>query len=247
MKISFVVPAFNEAAYIEACLHHIAAAVAACRARAKKMFDVELVVVDNNSTDDTAARAAQSGATVVFEPVNQISRARNTGARAASGDWLIFVDADSEVSAELLTDVFEIVEAGTHIGCGCLVAMGGKDDMPPLAWRLLKLWSWLSLRLNWAAGSFIACRADVFARLGGFSERLYAAEEIDFSRRMKRYARGHGSRFSVLHRHPLRTSNRKVRLYTEQELRAQLWRLVLHPFRALRDKRSLTVWYDGRR
>ena len=53
--------------------------------------------------------AAATGATVVFEPVNQIARARNTGAAAATGDWLIFVDADSRPSAELFADVQEAI------------------------------------------------------------------------------------------------------------------------------------------
>lgn len=246
MKLSFVIPAYNEAACIEACLQHVARAAEQCRAQGYK-FDAECVVADNNSGDDTAERAARAGATVVFEPINQISRARNAGARAATGEWLIFIDADSELSAELLADVLKLIEAGKHVGCGCLVGMAGRNEMPRLARRLLAVWTWLSARLNWAAGSFIVCRTDVFTALGGFSEELYAAEEIDFSRRIKKYARRHGSRFSVLRNHSLRTSNRKVRLYTERELRAQLWRLILNPRRALRDKGALAVWYDGRR
>ena len=52
-------------------------------------FTSEIIVVDNNSTDNTANLAA--GAQVVFEPINQIGRARNAGAAVAVGDWLLFV------------------------------------------------------------------------------------------------------------------------------------------------------------
>jgi glycosyltransferase involved in cell wall biosynthesis len=252
MKLSFVIPAYNEAAWIERCLQQIAMAVEACRAGQDhefdksfdKDFDVEYIVADNNSTDATAQLAAQAGATVVFEPVNQISRARNTGAKAASGDWLVFIDADCELSAGLLGDLLALIKADEHVGCGSLVAM---QDMPRMARRLLAYWTWLSVKLNWAAGSFVACRADAFAALGGFNEQLYVAEEIDFSRRIKKYARRQQSKFTVLRNHPLQTSNRKVRLYSEQELRAQILRLFLRPRKTMRDKAALAVWYDGRR
>lgn len=244
MKLSFVIPAFNEAGYIDQCLAQIVTAVAQCRRESGDDFAAEFVVVDNNSTDDTALRAERAGAVVVFEAVNQISRARNAGANVAGGDWLIFVDADSEVSAGLLGDVLALIETGDYLGCGSLMTM---PDMPRAARWLLALWSSLSVTLNWAAGSFVVCRADVFAEIGGFSDQLFAAEEIDFSRRMKKYARRHGKKFVVLRNHPLQTSNRKIRLYSDRELLAQTLRLMLRPRKTLRDKAALGVWYDGRR
>lgn len=244
MKLSFVIPAYNESAWIEHCLQQIAVAVAACRARQGGDFDVEYVVVDNNSTDDTAQKAEHAGAIVVFEPVNQISRARNTGARAAAGDWLVFIDADCELSPGLLGDLLALINAGEHLGCGSLVTM---DNLPRSARWMLASWTWLSARLNWAAGSFVACRADTFFVLGGFSEQLFVAEEIDFSRRIKKYARQQRSKFTVLRKHPLQTSNRKVRLYSEKELHQQIFRLIFRPRKSLRDKAALAVWYDGRR
>jgi len=244
MKLSFVIPAFNEAGYIERCLAQIAAAVEQCRGTPGHDFDTEYVVVDNNSTDDTATIAEQAGAVVVFEPVNQISRARNAGAKAASGEWLIFVDADSELSAALLGDVLALINTGDYLGCGALMTM---DDMPRAARWALALWSWLSATFNWAAGSFVVCRADAFTALGGFSEQLFVTEEIDFSIRVKKYARRHRSKFVVLRDHPLQTSNRKVRLYSDRELLAQTLRLMFRPRKTMRDKAALDVWYDGRR
>jgi glycosyltransferase involved in cell wall biosynthesis len=244
MKLSFVIPAYNEAAWIERCLQQIAAAVDVCHAQHGYAFAVEYIVVDNNSTDETAQRAEQAGATVVFEPVNQISRARNAGAAAAVGDWLVFIDADSDLSAGLLADVLALIDADEHVGCGTLMAM---DAMPRSARWALNLWSWLSKTLNWAAGSFVVCRADAFVALGGFSEQLFVAEEIDFSIRIKKYARQQRRKFTVLRAHPLQTSNRKVALYSEKELRTQMLRLVFRPRKTMRDKSALGVWYDGRR
>jgi len=242
MRVSFVIPAFNEAKYIASCLQHIDSAVAECAH--KHNFSAERIVVDNNSTDDTAAIAAAAGATVVFEPVNQISRARNAGARAAAGDWLVFVDADSHMPAGLLADVLALIAGGQHIGCGSVMVMPGV----PQPWgATMAMWSWLSKTLNWAAGSFVACRADVFAEIGGFSEEVFVTEEINFSRKAKRYAKQHGSRFTVLRDHPLVTSGRKAELYTQRELLAQTLRLMFSPRKAPKDKSALGVWYNGRR
>ncbi len=81
MRISVVVPAFNEERLLGATLEAIRTAARAFDDRG----GWELIVCDNNSTDRTAGIARAAGARVVFEPHNQISRARNRGAAAASG------------------------------------------------------------------------------------------------------------------------------------------------------------------
>ncbi len=93
MKVSVVIPAFNEARLLGETLRHVQAALTVFTSRG---WGVEIIVCDNNSTDATAEIARAAGATVVFEPENQIARARNSGAAAATGDWLIFVDAALE-------------------------------------------------------------------------------------------------------------------------------------------------------
>ena len=242
MKLSFVIPAFNEAKYIEGCLRHIDTAIAECLHH--HSFAVERIVVDNNSTDDTAARATAAGATVVFEPVNQIARARNAGAKAATGDWLIFVDADSDVSTGLLADVLRLIEGGEHVGCGAVMVM---PDVPRRWSVSINSWNWLARKLNWAAGSFLVCRADVFAELGGFNEELFVSEEINFSRKVKRYAKQHGTKYTVLSDHPLITSGRKAKLYSNWEVFTQTCRLVFRPHKTRHNRSELDVWYDGRR
>ena len=63
----------------------------------------ELIVCDNNATDRTAAIVCEEGALVVFERINQISRARNTG------DWLLFVHADSHPNRALFADALRVI------------------------------------------------------------------------------------------------------------------------------------------
>src|SRR6185312_15550903 len=115
MKISIVVPAFNEERLLANSLAHIKTAA---KALVPFGWEWELIVCDNNSTDKTAEIAKAAGAHVVFEPINQIARARNSGAAAASGDWIIFVDADSHPSAELFADAASAIQSGKYIAGG---------------------------------------------------------------------------------------------------------------------------------
>jgi glycosyltransferase involved in cell wall biosynthesis len=203
------------------------------------LAETELIVCDNNSSDRTAEIARAAGATVVFEPVNQIARARNTGARVATGDWLVFIDADSSPSIDLFSEVKRVMEAGEAVAGGVTVAF----DRIPLEGRIaIAGWNALSRAARWMAGSFIFVRADAFRAVGGFNEELYASEEIDLSRKLKR--RG---RVVILHRHPLRTSARKLQLYSRAELRRFMWRMLLTRGQALRRKDECSPWYDGRR
>jgi glycosyltransferase involved in cell wall biosynthesis len=239
MKLSIVVPAYNEERLLPAALASIREAAQA--------FDAdgwELVVCDNNSTDRTAEIARAAGARVVFEPHNQISRARNCGAAAAKGAWLLFIDADSTPSRALLEDLKQAIDSGRVIGGGATIAVEAPE------WyvhAVLGFWNTLSRSLRWAAGAFVYCETAAFRRVGGFSEELYASEELDLSQRLKRLAREQGREFRILSRHSLLTSNRKMHLYGWRELLPLFGRFLLHPRRMLRSAKDCSPWYDGRR
>lgn len=112
MKLTIIVPAFNEEAYLAPTLDSIRAATDYLGTRSDA--DVEVIVVDNDSQDETAAVARRHGATVVHESVRNIARARNTGARHAAGDLLVFVDADVAVPPTLL----HVIQETTRGPCG---------------------------------------------------------------------------------------------------------------------------------
>jgi glycosyltransferase involved in cell wall biosynthesis len=239
--VSVVVPAFNEERLLAGSL---GATRQAMRAFDEAGWDGELIVCDNNSSDRTAEIARAAGATVVFEPVNQIARARNSGAARASGEWLVFVDADSYPDRQLFAEMLQNMTGNRCLGGGATVAFETRD---PVIRMWLALWNALSRTAKWAAGSFLFCEAAAFRSLGGFSEAFYAGEEIDFSRRLKRLARRRGRSVVILHRHPLRTSDRKARLYTKREHFWFMLKTLLLGGRTLRDRDACHVWYDGRR
>ena len=241
MKISVIVPAFNEEAILAASLASIRGAAQAFDAAG---FSWELIVCDNHSTDRTPAIALEAGARVVFEPINQIGRARNTGAAAATGEWLVFVDADSQPSPGLFVEVAQEIAGGRCVAGGSTVTT---DHPGFVAWAMVAGWNLTSRLTRWAAGSFIFCDANAFREIGGFNLRLFAAEEIDLFRRLKRLARTRHRSIRILSTHPLLTSARKAHLYSQREfLRFQL-KTILTGGRTFRSADDCAMWYDGRR
>src|SRR5436190_6788634 len=241
MKISIVVPAFNEEKLLPASLRAINAAREALHARG---WETELLVCDNNSTDRTAEVARAEGASVVFEPINQISRARNAGAAAAKGDWLIFIDADSHPSPELFSDVADAITSGKYIAGGATVQM---DARIVGMWLFVMLWNVISRMKKWCAGSFIFCQTEVFRAIGGFSHELFVSEELDLSQRLRVFAKQRGKRLVILNRHPLVTSARKIKLYGHRAHLKFLLRILWRPGRVFRQREQCEIWYDGRR
>ncbi len=241
MHLSIIIPAFNEERLIEQCLQSVHASLAANK---KFNFRSEIIVVDNNSTDNTANLARKSGAIVVYEPINQIGRARNAGAAAATGDWLLFVDADSQLNTGMVADILQLIKKNKIVGCGSTMYM---PNSPWWGNAILYAWTGISILLRWASGALIVCRADAFRDVGGFNQELYAADEIELSQQLKKWGNKRGLKFSILIRHPLETSPRKLQLYTGWEIAAQFIHVLLSPRKSLQNKEKLPIWYNGRR
>lgn len=229
-----IVPAFNEAEFLPATLDALAVAMG------RISMPGQVVVVDNNSTDDTARVASQSGARVVFEPVNQISRARNAGAAVANTPFLVFIDADTQVSGELLGAALQRLSSGTDCGGGSTLVF---DQIPPRAEIMVRTWTWISRRMRLAAGSFVFCLAEGFEDVGGFSEAVYASEEIWFSRDLKKWGRARGLGFEVLDIAPVVTSGRKLEWFSPMRLATQTLVLTFLPF-LVRFRSMCGIWYN---
>ena len=242
MRISVIIPAFNEEKLLPQTLAAVAVAVGAFRARG---WEYEVVVCDNNSTDRTAELARAAGATVVFEPINQIGRARDAGASVATGDWFIFIDADSWPSAELFADIADHITAGRHLGGGSTVAL--EIGTPFMAHLFCGCWNTVSRLARWAAGSCVWVEASAFRAAGGFGTEFYAGEEVFLSRRLHKIARSRRLKFRVLAAHPLATSSRKLKLYTFTESVRFFGRMFFSAGRAAKDPQACHLWYDGRR
>jgi glycosyltransferase involved in cell wall biosynthesis len=243
MKISLIVPAFNEAGLLGESLARIQESALVLQERG---WSTELIVCDNNSTDATAEIAEGAGAHVVFEPINQIARARNRGAEAATGDWLWFIDADSQPSAKLFAAAADEISRGQVVAVGTTLQFENVD----LAFRFAaSIWKAWSLLWSHMAGSFIVVEAGAFRAIGGFSHEYFAGEELDLSVRLRHWGKLQSQRrkVKVLRGVPLLTSGRKARLYTWRESLRFLVRTMWSPFGTLKKRDACFIWYDGRR
>ena len=184
MNLTIIVPAFDEEAYIGPTLDSIQVAVK--RLQARSGVDVETIVVDNDSTDRTAVAARAKGVTVVHEPVQGIARARNTGARHAHRDVLVFFDADVNMPDTLLDAIYEAMSDPACVG-------GGVDvDYRPkrLSMRFyLRAWRRLGRLSGMAQGATQFCRQSVFEQVGGYDEKVWIGEDVDFYWSLKRHSK----------------------------------------------------------
>jgi len=232
---SIIVPAYNEEAYLPETLASLKESMAALSGLCG-----EIVVTNNNSTDRTAEIAEKAGARVIFEEHRQIARARNAGAKEASGRYIIFVDGDTRISPALLKKTLTALESEMYCGGGTIVESDGY--LSPWAGCALKLWLFLSRTFKWACGAYVFCTREAFLETGGFDERYYASEEVYFSRALQLWGRKRGQNFVILEE-PIITSNRKTEWYSEREMLFIILNMLFH-FRPLRSREAChNLWY----
>ena len=230
--ISFIVPAHNEEFELSSTL----AAIHAAASGAAEPYEV--IVVDDASTDATPEIAAQASAKVV--PINrrQIAAARNAGARAAQGEYLFFVDADTRINRAHVIDAIAAMDA-CYAGGSARVAM---DGFVPMWGRvLLRGFSGLYFGLNLGAGAFLFTTRRNFEAIGGFDEQYFVGEEVYFSLELRKLGR-----FKVL-REPIVTSGRKLRMYPAKQFLREFFGVVVAGPRGARSRSKLRLWYDGKR
>lgn len=241
LRLSVVIPAYNEERYLPACIESVRRAMDANRGR---LAATEVIVADNNSTDRTAEVARRAGARVVFEPENQISRARNAGAAVAGGDWLLFVDADTTVPPETVRRTLHRIGTGRYVGGGCRIVL---DDAPPAGRLLCRVANECMRAAGCAGGAFLFCRADAFRAVGGFRLEVFAGEEVFLSRDLTRWGRRRGLGFLFMNDCSVTTSARKLEHHTPGEFVRLCIRGALRPRKVIGSREHLGFFYDAKR
>ncbi len=230
--ISFIVPAYNEAQ----CLDETLDAVHQTGQALGEIY--EIVVADDGSTDQTAAIAVQKGATLVSVNHRQIAATRNSGAQASTGEWLIFVDADTVVDSVVVRSALEAMRKGA---AGGGAGMRFDEPVPRFARFLLAVIVRVFRATGIATGCYLFCTRAAFIAVGGFDEKYYGAEEIVMSRALKRQGR-----FVIL-KQTVTTSARKLRTYSVLETLTFMARMALRGTKALKQRKGMEFWYAERR
>lgn len=166
---SVIIPAFNEEQHIADTL----------QALMLNNGNLEIIVVDNGSTDRTAVIAIQQGVDVISFPSGTIAAVRNRGVKASSSEVLIFIDADIRVSDDWhkkLQAVIQKLQQFPLMVTGSRVQSTEKDNWLHRYW-FSELTNYSAPYIN--SGHLITTR-QLFDKVEGFSENLETAEDYDF-------------------------------------------------------------------
>jgi hypothetical protein len=176
--VSFVIPVRNDARRLARCLDTI-------RDGMTPLTEVEIVVADNGSTDDSVAVARAAGATVLDLPGVRLGELRNRAAAAATGEILAFVDADHEIVRAWIPAA---IEAFTDPRTG---AVGAPCHPPTPATWVQRLYDRLRRHpadrepVDWLGSGNMAVRRQAFDQVGGFDTSLETCEDVDLCRKLR--------------------------------------------------------------
>ena len=187
--VSAIVPTLDSAAHLGRCLASL---------EAQRGVDLEVIVVDQGSRDGTADIAREHGARVLSLPRSGFyrppTRSRNHGARAASGRFLVHLDADMEVPSGLLA---EAAARGERDGVAAVVLH--ERDVPQNFWAAVKaLERQAYVGVTGVEGARFV-RADVFAAVGGYDEELGSGEDWDIHARYRQHGAVVAASEALLH------------------------------------------------
>jgi glycosyltransferase involved in cell wall biosynthesis len=228
--ISFIVPAHNEEGWIGKCLASIRTTMA------KLAEPYEVIVVDDASTDSTPRIAEQMGVRTIRVEHRKISAVRNAGARAACGEIFFFVDADTQVNERAVGAALGALRAGV-VGGGCVFDFDGPT---PLWGRIILFFAVRAARLiRWVGGCFLFCTREAYNATGGFSESLYAGEDLAFVQALKKVGR------FVVPKPMVVSSGRKLRVVGPSEVIGLLLRIALRGPR-YENKMAMDILYGQR-
>lgn len=201
IEISLIIPAYNEEKYIGKTLESIM--------RAKKNFtspsSIEVIVVNNCSTDETEKISRSFGAKVVMEEDRNIASVRNKGAKTAEGKIVGFLDADSCITPNMFNSIFEIMDSGEYIGGGTMIRF--ERNSPGLFFTYCST----VIPARWLLGimcGLIFTEKETFEELGGFDESLYCAEDSKFVLELKRHGKQKRRKFKIITHDYVVTSTR---------------------------------------
>jgi glycosyltransferase involved in cell wall biosynthesis len=182
-KISVIVPAYNEARYLGRCLDSL---------KNQSVSSFEIIVVDNNSDDDTVPIARAYTPIVLTCHDQGISSARNFGAARAAGDVLCFIDADGIVSRRWVEKVLDAFTGTKEIDALSGFNIFGGTTLPrEVLYNSYNIVVFSSLFIGnhigspFVAGNNMAIKKHLFHRAGGFPE--FVSEDVRLSKQIRRY------------------------------------------------------------
>lgn len=178
--VSFVIPVLNGEKYIERCLVSI-------KSQRCSGVGFEVVVMDNGSTDQTAAIVRGLGVHCDIVPKLTVSGLRNRGVQKAQGAIIAFVDADVELTPNWLGEALAVLQDDEIVACGCMPAVPNNATWVQRTWDLhqrIRPGKQISKTMQWLSSMNLTVRREAFLKVGGFNESLLTSEDVDLCYRL---------------------------------------------------------------
>jgi glycosyltransferase involved in cell wall biosynthesis len=238
-RYSVVIPAYNE----EKLLPRLLDSLDVARAAYGPADAVEVIVADNMSTDRTAQYAAARGCNVIKVEKRVIAAVRNGGARAARGDILAFVDADSQVHPRTFIEIDRALATGRVVGG----ATGARLERMSLGIAMVYL---TLVPVAWTTGidtGVVFVRRKDFEELAGYDETRLVAEDIAFLLALKELGRARGQRLRRVTNAKVIVSTRKFDEFGDWHYWALLSEGIRHLLKAKPTAFTDKYWYKPKR
>lgn len=179
-KVSIIIPTYNSAKHLKDCLESI---------KNQTYPNIEIIVVDQESTDETLEIAKKFGVKLVVVPKPKFytppSRSRNIGASNAQGGIFLHLDSDMSLSAGLVEEIVEKFEEDSSLGALIIHEL----DLTKGFWSKAKA---LERRCYWGNDKIESARVvrkEIFEKVGGYDEKISSGEDFDIHRRYKKVAK----------------------------------------------------------
>ncbi|MGV9316266.1 glycosyltransferase family 2 protein [Streptomyces sp. NPDC003691] len=179
--VSVIIPTYNYEKTLGAVLESV---------YAQTLTPLDVVVVDDRSTDNSREIARQFPCTLVTSPVNRgVSAARNLGVRHSRGEILFFLDSDVALAPDALANAVDLLLSDPGTGCvhGIYDTEPLIDDGPVERYRILHAHHWRRRSIGLVGTAIFALAAmprSVFEEVGPFDEKLRDSEDVEYSARL---------------------------------------------------------------
>ncbi len=217
---SVIIPLFNNAATIEACLQSVRSQTIAEK--------LEIIVVDDGSTDDSVDRIEKHGIRVICQANAGPAAARNAGAANARGNIFLFLDADCVAPPDWVERTIETMNSSAAVAAMAMIRTELDHPVARLTqmeiderYRLLKR----EQTIDFIAAPACACRRSEFVELGGFDAAYRFNEDVELAYRLNRLGKSIVlvPDVWVLHPHPI-----SWRIYFLTKFHRGVWRMWLY-------------------
>ena len=223
MKLSIVIPTLNEEKFLPYLIQSI---------KKQNYSDYEIIVSDGYSNDDTIKIAKKHGCKVVLSNKRHPSHQRNKGAKVASGDTILFLDADTRMPDSFLSKVIKEFQDRKLIGGGFYIKIEKKKIKYYILTNFLNNLFKISQNIMPTnIGIALIVKKNIHYQVNGFDESIYIGEDYDYSKKIFKAGKFRMLESSYIKYSPRRLEKEGFCTVIFKWLKASLYFIFIGPIR----------------